>query len=173
MVTPLNQILQFPNGRRKSILVSFSPPFCTSPPLGISPRFIPLMAVTMSSPNELSGNATVRYFERDQFIGSRETYCCGYADSSGKRSSAYWPNTAYVCPVCGELWARAIYEHHFQYEPIPQAPWIVEVRRCAEHGDGYFLVGLGNSASHLSLCSLPLLAREALLLCIHNKGLFI
>jgi hypothetical protein len=131
------------------------------------------MEPIVSSSNSPDGNATVRYFERDQYIGSRESYCCGYATSAGERHSAYWPNTAYVCPTCGELWGRAVYEYHFAYESLVHAPWVVETRRCAEHGDGYFLVGLGDSAPHLSNCSLPLLAREALLLCIHHKGTFI
>lgn len=120
-----------------------------------------------------SGNAILRYFERDQYIGRREVYCCGYAPASGKSVSAYWPNLAYFCPECGEIWARGIYEYGFDYQPIPPSPWVVETRRCAEHGDGYLLVGLGDSAPHLSCCSLPLLAREALLLCLHHKEPFV
>lgn len=120
----------------------------------------------------VDGNATIMYFEGTSLAGSRESYCCGYSPSEGKRVSAYWPHTAYFCPTCGEIWGRAVYDHHFQYDPIPQASWVVESRRCASHGDGYFLSGLGDS--HLQSCSRELLRREALLLCLHQptKELF-
>ena len=113
----------------------------------------------------VDGNATVLYFERDQPVGQREQYCCGYSHSNGTRVSAYWPNTAYFCPVCGEVWAREVLIHHFSYSPIPPNSWVVETRRCAEHGDGYLLVG---KEAHLQFCSAQLLAREALLLCLRN-----
>lgn len=117
----------------------------------------------MSSPD---GNATVLYFEGDQLQGSREVYCCGYASSSGERVSAYWPNTAYFCPHCGEIWGRAIFNHHFQYSPIPSSPWVIESRRCVQHGDGLFLSGY--DTRDFPSCSLELLRREALILCLSN-----
>lgn len=110
--------------------------------------------------------ATVMYFEGNRLAGTRETYCCGYAPSSDKRVSAYWPNTAYFCPVCGEIWGRAVYDHHFQYRPIPQTPWAIESRRCVEHGDGLLLSGYGEES--LPSCSRELLAREALILILQN-----
>ena len=113
------------------------------------------------------GNATILYFEYERPVGSRLQYCCGYARSSVERVSAYWPCTAYVCPVCGELWGREVLDYHFQYSPIPKTSWVVEARRCAKHGDGYFLSGLGESS--LPPCSLELLKREALLLCLNHK----
>lgn len=115
--------------------------------------------------SEPSGNAIAQYFEGNQFIGERLMYCCGYSPSTDVRVSAYWPNTAYFCPICGEVWAREILQHQFDYAPIPQKPWVVETRRCAQHGDGYLLVGKESELRH---CSTPLLAREALLLCIRN-----
>jgi hypothetical protein len=119
----------------------------------------------MFLPSSPDGNATVQYFEGSTFIGTREVYCCGYAKSDGTRTSAFWPHTAYFCPHCGEVWARAIYDHHFDYQPIPQASWVVETRRCPIHGDGLLLTGY---LSDLTQCSRELLAREALLLCITN-----
>lgn len=113
---------------------------------------------------QVDGNATILYFDRDQFVGERSLYCCGYATASGERHSAYWPNVAYVCPVCGELWGREVMDYHFQYAPIPSTSWVVETRRCAKHGDGYFLVGKEN---YLNFCSKELLQREALLLCMN------
>lgn len=115
----------------------------------------------------VDGNATILYFDRDQFVGQRASYCCGYASSSGERHSSYWPNTAYFCPHCGEIWGRAVYDFSFSYSPVVSAPWTIESRRCPSHGDGYFLSGLGED--HLPSCSLELLKREALLLCLNHK----
>lgn len=116
----------------------------------------------------VDGNATILYFDRDQFVGERSLYCCGYATASGERHSAYWPNTAYFCPHCGEIWGRAVYDFKFQYSPYirDNAPWVIESRRCPSHGDGYFLSGLGEES--LPFCSLGLLKREAHLLCLNN-----
>lgn len=116
--------------------------------------------------SEPSGNATILYFDRDQFVGERDLYCCGYATSSGERHSAYWPCTAYFCPHCGEIWGRAVYDFSFTYSPIPSALWVTETRRCPSHGDGTFLSGY--AGDHLSQCSTELLHREALILCLSN-----
>ena len=117
---------------------------------------------------QVDGNATILYFDRDQFVGERSLYCCGYATASGERHSAYWPNTAYFCPHCGEIWGRAVYDFKFQYSPYirDNAPWVIESRRCPSHGDGYFLSGLGEES--LPFCSRGLLKREAPLLCLNN-----
>lgn len=106
---------------------------------------------------EPSGNSTVLYMEGESVVGQREIYCCGYSPSAGVSVSAYWPHTAYFCPMCGEIWGRAIYSHHFDYKPIPQASWVVETRRCVKHGDGTLLTG--QSLDH---CSTNLLTREFL-----------
>lgn len=117
------------------------------------------------SPNDPSGNSTIQYFERGQFIGSRRQYSCGYS-AAGVSYSAFWPNTAYFCPHCGEIWARAIYQHEFGYTPLVDATWITETRRCPEHGDGALLSAYYQT--HLEHCSKELLHREALLLCIRS-----
>lgn len=114
----------------------------------------------------VDGTASVHYFEGNSLVGTREMYCCGYARSDGKRYSASWPNTAYFCPVCGEIWGRAVYDHHFQYSPVTPHNWVVESRRCVQHGDGFFLSGYG--LENLPSCSRELLAREALILCLHQ-----
>jgi len=83
-----------------------------------------------------SGSASIVYLDQDQsLLGRREVYCCGYTESH----SAYWPHTAYFCPLCGELWARAIYSFSFEYRPIPQAAWTVTLRPCVKCGDGTLL----------------------------------
>lgn len=113
------------------------------------------------------GTAVILYLEGSALVGKRESYCCGYTSANGERRSAYWPNTAYFCPVCGEIWGRAVYSFSFNYQPVPQTSWVTETRRCPNHGDGYFLSGIGDP--HLQTCSLELLKREALLLCLHHK----
>ena len=104
------------------------------------------------------GPATVQYFERDAYVGSRRMYCCG-ASSAGESFSAYWPHTAYFCPVCGDLWGREVIQPEFDYAPRVSGPWVIERRRCVEHGDGQFLVG-----KDLDYVSLELLTREFLAL---------
>ena len=112
-----------------------------------------------SSQPRHQGNSTVQYFEGSAFIGQREMYCYGTRVGGGPSLSAYWPHTAFFCPVCGEIWGRAIYQHSFDYQPIPQDSWVIESRRCVKHGDGLFL-----STQLLESCSHPLLRRELLAL---------
>jgi hypothetical protein len=119
-------------------------------PLTLS-RTIEADAVTET---RTDGIASVQYFEAGAFIGARQMYCCGAADS-GTRFSAYWPHTAYFCPVCGEIWARAIYQFEFEYAPRIHSPWAIESRRCVEHGDGTLL-----TEQPLELCDKELLLRE-------------
>lgn len=109
--------------------------------------------------SEPSGNATVQYFEGGSYVGEREIYCCGYTPTTGVSVSAYWPHTAYFCPICGEIWGRAIYQYRFTYSPIPKNSWVVETRRCVKHGDGTFL-----TAQPLENASHKLLIRELLAL---------
>lgn len=96
---------------------------------------------TTTSPELLSGNSRVDYFDsNNRHLGHRDQYSCGY--STGKTShSAYWPNTAYFCPECGDIWAREIFTHKFNYQPLVTNRYVVESRPCADHGDGQLLVG--------------------------------
>lgn len=114
----------------------------------------------MTSPKkiELDGHALVRYFDHETFSGERRVYCCGAANDRGS-FSAYWPHTAYFCPVCGDLWGRAIFDYDFTYEPRISALWTVEQRRCVLHGDGQFLF-----SQSLEFASVDLLTRELLVL---------
>lgn len=103
-----------------------------------------------------SGSATIYYLDQDQsLLGQREIYCCGYNESR----SAYWPNLAFFCPSCGNLWARAIFSFDFTYVPIPQEAWKIFIRPCARCGDGTLL-----SNDSLSGASPELLTRELLAL---------
>ena len=102
-----------------------------------------------------SGAATILYFDQDQaFLGQCKVYCCGYSETY----SAYWPNTAFFCPLCGELWARAIFTFDFTYTPIPKETWTVTKRPCAKCGDGTLL------GEQLDGASPELLTRELLAL---------
>lgn len=107
---------------------------------------------------DCAGIATVFYFDSDQPTGQREVYCCGAAES-GTSFSAYWPNIAYFCPMCGQFWGRAIYDFHFAYAPKVRTTWSVESRRCVPCGDGQFLVG-----QSLSGCDEELVRRELMAL---------
>ena len=105
------------------------------------------------------GIALVQYFEHDQFVGTRRTYCCS-ASEAGVSFSAYWPHTAYFCPKCGDLWAREIFTYEFDYAPRVRSSWAVESRPCVSCGDGQLLSG------HHSLDNVDsaLLTRELLAL---------
>lgn len=108
---------------------------------------------------KFDGSATVFYSDQGIPVGERRVYCCGASDS-GETFSAYWPNTAYFCPACGEIWGRAVYDFEFEYSPrVVGRPWVVESRRCVKHGDGTFLAG-----QLLEGCSSELLTRELLAL---------
>lgn len=101
-----------------------------------------------------SGGATLHYLDGDQYLGCREVCCAGYTE----QHSAYYPNTAFFCTQCGELWARAVYNFSFDYVPIPQTPWAITLRPCVKCGDGTLL------DTSLEGASLELLTRELLAL---------
>lgn len=108
-----------------------------------------------------SGDAVVTYLEGGHFVGQREHYACS-VNIGGESHSAYWPHLAYFCPLCGELWGRALYSYSFDYQPLVDQPWVIEQRRCVKHGDGQFLAGV--DAHFLDQCSPELLTREMLAL---------
>lgn len=88
---------------------------------------------------ELSGNATLHYSVADNVpVGVRKMYCCGYSEG-GNSYSAYWPNQAYFCEVCGELWGRVICYYEFDYQPRFKERWKIHSKCCAECGGGEFL----------------------------------
>lgn len=120
-----------------------------------------------SDRKRVSGMATYLYFEDKQLIGQRTAHVAGYKAPSGYHTSMAF-HTAYFCPVCGEIWARVLFQPSFNYEH-PEGPvlWSTETRRCAAHGDGYLLVGLESQLSHIEG---RILRREALLLCL-NRGI--
>lgn len=81
----------------------------------------------------------ISYFEGNRFIGQSRTEC-GTVDVAGSQYHAYWPDTAYFCPTCGELWGRCIKDFQFNYCPYYTGTrWEVETRHCVAHGDGAFL----------------------------------
>lgn len=89
-------------------------------------------------------------------------YCCGARDASGS-FSALWPHTAYFCPVCGDLWGRAVMSYEFAYAPrVHDSCWVIEKRRCVEHGDGQFFAGI--EPIHFDFIDKSLLTREILAL---------
>lgn len=102
------------------------------------------------------GNATVIYFDNEQFAGTQRVYCCGYDGQS-----AYYPNVAMFCAECGRIWGRRVYDFHFTYHPLSSTKWITEAARCPEHGDGSFL---GYYTTNLLECSEELIRREFTLL---------
>lgn len=116
----------------------------------------------------MSGKAKVLYLENNVPVGFREIDCSSYTSLSGTINSAAYPHTAFFCPTCGEIWARAIYDFQFSYQPLIESSWVTEIRRCPQHGDGTFLSGY--SGSHLENCSRELLAREALILCLNEPN---
>ena len=115
-------------------------------------------------PSRTAGNATVQWFENDVFVGEQYVYCCGSAMPGGESASGYWPNLAIICPECGRLWARAIYQYEFSYQPRVPWKWVAEARRCPEHGDGTFL----RERDILDQCSPEILRREAILLLLRQ-----
>ena len=84
-----------------------------------------------------AGVAEVQFFEHERYSGSLKHYCSG----TDNERSGFWPHLAYVCPLCGELWCRAIYQFEFQYNPLPRANWKTREKYCPTCGDGFLLEG--------------------------------
>lgn len=104
----------------------------------------------------LSGNATVRTYAGNRFVGERKVYCCGAAMSTGNRFSAFYPHIAFFCETCGEVWQRQIYSYEFDYQPyhgLAGKVWVVETKPCRQHGPWFLyeqpLEGLDTSTLRL------------------------
>lgn len=117
----------------------------------------------MAARAQVVGEGQVLYYENSHIVGTRQVAVGAVSPSSGVFNSSFLPNTAYFCPICGEVWAREIYTFKFAYRPIPKHSWVVEQRACPEHGDGYLLVG-----KDLDSCSIDILRREVQLIFLHN-----
>ena len=102
---------------------------------------------------------TVQYFEGSAYVGS-EILERLWLSSDQIATSYWWPNTAYWCGHCGEIWGWAITQATVS---LPQT-WAIRHRRCAKHGDGEFL-----SWSDLEAADPDLLRREFLLTLWSNR----
>lgn len=125
---------------------------CNSPQ--VSSGKCPVCTEHYAKWENISGTSVAQFFERDVFVGECTQYSAG-VEYTGKRYSGYWPNVAYFCPCCGELWGREILTHKFKYCPVPQEEWKVTERACADCGDGQFLTD-----RPLEQASFELLLRE-------------
>lgn len=76
----------------------------------------------------------VLYFEGNQYIGSLRAER-SWLSADEIATSRYWPNTAYWCQDCGEIWARSITQAPI---PLPQAWGLVHLR-CPQHGAGWLV----------------------------------
>lgn len=103
------------------------------------------------------GAARVTYWTGNIFLGDRRQYCA----LSGEHS-CYYPNRIFFCPVCGDVWAREVWQFEFPYSPRPHLPsWVSESSPCEAHGGGLLLPDtLGDPSSY----SPQLLRRESLVL---------
>jgi len=101
--------------------------------------------MTTATQHDYHGEATILYLEGETPVGRQHVYCCGAGDGR----SAYYPNRAWFCPTCGSLWARAIYDFLFSYDPIPRAAWVTQSRPCVLCGDGRLLDDLEGADHNL------------------------
>lgn len=79
------------------------------------------------------GHAAASWYEKNRLIGVGREYLCG-ASQGGVSFSAYWPHSAFFCPVCGEIWARKVFEYEFNYRPLSSSPWTCLTKNCDKHG---------------------------------------
>jgi len=73
-----------------------------------------------------NGNAQLYRFVGNALESSERVYCCG----TPPERSAYYPNIAWFCGECGEIWRRDVYEFEFHYHPIPRERWKVSLDYC-------------------------------------------
>ena len=100
-----------------------------------------------------------RYLVGGKYVGTRQVYHAPCSTGSDSRSG-FWPHTAFICPVCGELWAREIQEHGAEYHPWVADNWRAELRACVQHGDGTLIP----PTFPLEFVSPELLAHDAFIL---------
>lgn len=79
----------------------------------------------LSPPPTHSGHAQVTTFEGSD-VHSERVYCAG----TPPNNSAYYPNVAWFCPECGEIWRRQVYTFEFSYRPLVEEKWKVYSSRC-------------------------------------------
>lgn len=95
----------------------------------------------------------VQYFEGTRYIGAQT---CERQWRGGDEivASRYWPNTAYWCQDCGEIWARSITQSEW---PLPQS-WGLIHSRCPRHGAGLLLLWTDLEGADHELLTRELLA---------------
>jgi len=59
-------------------------------------------------------------------VEQRRIYCCG----TPPNNSAYYPDLAWFCPACGEIWRRQVHTFEFSYRPLPVDRWKVYATNC-------------------------------------------
>jgi len=74
---------------------------------------------------EHSGHATLTTFEGSD-VKQERIYCAG----TPPNHSCYYPNVAWFCPECGEIWRRQVYSFEFTYRPLPAEKWKVYSTHC-------------------------------------------
>lgn len=93
-----------------------------------------------------------QYFEHGAYVGSeRREY--RWRPGGYLTEQRYWPQTAYFCAECGEIWLRCI----AQTDGYRPPGWAIRHVRCAEHGEGFLL-----SWADLEGADYELLTRELL-----------
>lgn len=86
----------------------------------------------------LQGEARLDYYDSSRHLGSVRKYLCGCTEG-GESHSGYFPNLAYFCIECGEIWARGVYTYEFEYQPLPTGKWRTLERPCIIHGGGLLI----------------------------------
>ena len=111
--------------------------------------------------------ATVQYFEGTSYIGSREIELA-YKPGDIICWSRSWPNTAYWCQDCGEIWARSVTQAEIS---LPQ-DWGLVHKRCPKHGAGLLLLWTDLEGADEDLTRREFLATIEGVLHEHSKQYF-
>jgi len=75
--------------------------------------------------SEHQGHAIVTTFEGND-VSSRRIYCAG----TPPNHSCYYPDVAWFCPECGEIWRRQVHSFDFTYRPLVRGRWKVYSADC-------------------------------------------